>query len=1059
MKIKFYLINFIFFTITGYAFGQSNYKVNQYTSENGLPQNSIKDIAADSDGFIWLATEDGLVRFDGRQFKVFTSAHLKPGENRVNSLKHGLHDLHVNGRNKVLYAPFWKGSMLKIEKGAVSDDTVYYRDKSHKMQFVDKSPLPLNDGIPSTGSVTTSSSSFRHVIYVGSSEDDFYIPDYDRVSYYKNCKKKYDIPFSIEGEDIHNYFSIKERLYFFHQNRSITRISGKKTINMPLSGEILRDPAYKIKDRPIRLYWDNDSDQAFLYLDKNFYMLVQQKDGTLETKLLIENFDFDSVGVGPVHFDGINNKVYLGSATRGLFVLSKQSFQALSRPGDNLQNVFYSQASFSNNTVLTPTGLVIGKDGQTGQVSVTNIPALKNVDPGDQRSIAREEDGTIWSQRGNLLYQIDGAGKNILRQWKLANEIKAIYKGEQKIWLAVIYQGLFQIDKQDTGSQPRPMIIADAFKEITYLESQTPSTLLVGTQNGLYIVDTSTKKFQLIQGTKDLFIKSIYVANQNQIWITALEKGLMLIDKGELTSFPLDKNKYLASPHCVVNDGLGYLWIPTNRGLFQMALKDLLQYAAIKNAARRNLVVKEADKHIQTELFYSYHTMEEGFNTNEFNGNCQPCAVKLANGYISLPSLNGLVWFKPDQIDHNEPDGEIVLDKVEVNLKAMTFSGDTLRFPVNPENIRLDFTTPYFGNDYNLNLSYALVNQNTNKEPSVWIPISNKDFTVRYSSLKSGKYVLMIKKLNGFGLNNYTLKKIYFNVPPVWYETIWAYLVFISALFLAIYFYFVYRLGKVNRENLRLEEIILLRTNSLENALQELGVSKNQLSGQVHVMSRLLASMSHDVQSPLHFIASASGDIPDLVRQGQLENISRLGMMISDLSSKTSNLLEDLLDYIKIQVYGNSLHFERINLKRLIDSKLDLFEAVIVRKGNDVVNEIADTLEVTCDYLLLSIVVHNLIDNAVKYTSEGEIRISAKVINGDVTELVISNIGSGIPQKIIDMINTSDGKKFQGHGIRNTKITGLGLLIVKEIADLIGVTLRVDQTDLTSFYLRWNEKN
>ena len=181
-------------------------------------------------------------------------------------------------------------------------------------------------------------------------------------------------------------------------------------------------------------------------------------------------------------------------------------------------------------------------------------------------------------------------------------------------------------------------------------------------------------------------------------------------------------------------------------------------------------------------------------------------------------------------------------------------------------------------------------------------------------------------------------------------------------------------------------------------------------------------------------------------------------MMISDLSSKTSNLLEDLLDYIKIQVYGNSLHFERINLKRLIDSKLDLFEAVIARKGNDVVNEIADTLEVTCDYLLLSIVVHNLIDNAVKYTSEGEIRISAKVINGDVTELVISNIGSGIPQKIIDMINTSDGKKFQGHGIRNTKITGLGLLIVKEIADLIGVTLRVDQTDLTSFYLSWNEK-
>ena len=189
-----------------------------------------------------------------------------------------------------------------------------------------------------------------------------------------------------------------------------------------------------------------------------------------------------------------------------------------------------------------------------------------------------------------------------------------------------------------------------------------------------------------------------------------------------------------------------------------------------------------------------------------------------------------------------------------------------------------------------------------------------------------------------------------------------------------------------------------------------------------------------------------------------MDNIYRLLKMISDLSGKSSNLLEDLLDYVKIQVYGNSMHFERINLKRLIDSKLELFKSVIARKGNRVVNEIPDRMEVTSDYLLLSIVVHNLIDNAVKYTSEGEIKVSAKVIDGSITELVISNIGSGIPQKIIDIINAPHGKKFHEHAIRNTKITGLGLLIVKEVADLIGVTLRVDQTDLTSFYLSWNEK-
>jgi hypothetical protein len=784
MKIKLYLLACIFFKISGYAFGQNHYTVSEYTSENGLPQNSIKDIAADSDGFIWLATEDGLVRFDGRQFKVFTSSYLKAGDNRVFYIRHGLRDIPGNGRNKQLYAYFYGGGILKMEKGGVSDGAAYLRDKWARRASLNIDYATIIEAVGSPSDASPATPPFHYMIYVGRSENNFYVCEYDRISYYEKWQKKYQIPFAVGKNHIQNYFSIGGHIYFFRENRSITAVLNKQVVDMPLSGEILRDPAYGRKDNPIRLYWDNDSDQAFLYLDKNLYQLVQQTDGRLETKLLIEDFDFDSRGIGQVHFDSVSDKVYLGSITRGLFVLSKQPFQTLATPGGDLQNVFYAQTLFLNNTVLTPTGQVIGRDDQTGQIATNSIPAIKYGVPYDQRSIVRDKMGTIWTQRGGALYHIDKDGKKILKEWDLRNDIKTIYIAGRQIWLGIIGRGLFQINQAD--GEPE-LFIADPLKEITYLASQTPSTLLAGTRNGLYSVDISTKKVKLVEGTKGLFIKSIYVANRDQIWVTALEKGLMLIDRGALISFPLDKNKYLASPHCVVNDGLGYLWIPTNRGLFQMALKDLVQYVAIKT--RKRPVSKAFGKSISPELFYSYHTMEEGFNTNEFNGNCQPCAVKLANGYISLPSLNGLVWFRPDQVGHKAPDGDIVLDKVEVNLKTMAFSGDTLRFPVNPENITLDFTTPYFGNDYNLNLSYALVNKNAYKEPSAWIPISNKDFTVRYSSLKSGNYVLMIKKLNGFGLNNYTLKKIYFNVPRLWYETIWAYLIFIFVLILAVYFY------------------------------------------------------------------------------------------------------------------------------------------------------------------------------------------------------------------------------------------------------------------------------
>ena len=52
-----------------------NYIVNQYNSENGLPQNSAKDLLLDRNGFLWITTEDGLVRFDGRQFRVYNMSN------------------------------------------------------------------------------------------------------------------------------------------------------------------------------------------------------------------------------------------------------------------------------------------------------------------------------------------------------------------------------------------------------------------------------------------------------------------------------------------------------------------------------------------------------------------------------------------------------------------------------------------------------------------------------------------------------------------------------------------------------------------------------------------------------------------------------------------------------------------------------------------------------------------------------------------------------------------------------------------------------------------------
>ncbi|MBE9461423.1 sensor histidine kinase [Dyadobacter subterraneus] len=480
-----------------------------------------------------------------------------------------------------------------------------------------------------------------------------------------------------------------------------------------------------------------------------------------------------------------------------------------------------------------------------------------------------------------------------------------------------------------------------------------------------------------------------------------------------------------------------------------MTVKDLLHYSEAIEKIKHNKDQQNAS--VPSELFYVYHTKEEGFKTNEFNG-CDHCGVRLANGNILLPSLNGLVGFRPGDIMEDRADGNIILDKAEVNRKTIIPSHDTLYFPMDPGQTKLHFSTAYFGNNYNLKLSYVLVKESRLAAPPDWIPM-DKDLDIEFSSLNSGNYTLIIRKLNGFGINNYTIKKIYFIVPLKWYQTIWAEILLLFILIGLVYLYNWYSVRVVKRENIKLEELVSRRTSRLNQTLTDLEESKNEMSRQVHMLSRLLTSMTHDIQSPLNYIRLTSGNIPKMIQKAQYEDVAMLGEMIADSSGRMSNLLKGLLDYIKAHVFQNSLHYEAINLQLLVDEKFEIFKNMITENGSDFKNEISSNTVVYCDYQMLGIMIHNLIDNAAKFTRKGTIRIYFNASGENEGELVISNTTVGVPTEIQEMINTPETESIHLPMQVGQTRTSLGLLIVKEIAALVGVGLRVTQTDVTSFHL------
>ncbi|PSL26054.1 signal transduction histidine kinase [Dyadobacter jiangsuensis] len=1008
-----------------------------------MPQNSVRSLAADAEGFVWIATENGLARFDGQRFNVFDKSFVGTTSNRFYMLSPSMNATGAGrpGQQKPgqeIYAAADYNQFVKIEHGIAKVDSLYYQNKIRTLShFNNGNPHTLiSVGIPTYLRDVARPS--YYIIPDSYGEGKYYVIDSASVQLYHGERKLYQTAFATDTLPLWwNYFMLGDKLYYAGEGSKVLGINAQGARPVSIDGDMLRDNQYNGEFEGMKVFWNITSDQLFFYHRKKLYAVTETRKRGLTTRLVLDGYDLDEQVIQSVYRDPATETLFLGSPSKGLFVLTKQPFEALTSPEPDIANVYYATVPIRGMSILTAMGMVLGKDPVTGQTTTRKVPVLEGLYTGDKRSLFYDKQGLLWIKMGDFLYRVDVEANRVLYKLNFHTEIKHIYPDQNgKVWIATGTKGIYTLDPSE--KDPQPKLVKEAIKG-TYLQT-LGDDMLVATTTGLYIFNRHSGGARLIKSTDGIYIKSLYVDNANRVWMTANGEGLLMYENNKLTRFPLDRNRYLGSPHCIVNDGHGFFWIPTDKGLFQIAVKDLLDYVRVP-----------------FDLFYLYHAKEEGFLTNEFNGGCQPCASTLSDGTISLPSLNGLIWFQPDKVITKVPSAGIVLDRILVNRQWLTGLGDTLVLPANPVQARFFFSTPYYGDAYNLNLSYALLDEGEPVQASDWIPIQSNDFSIVFSNLGHGRHTLLVRKVNGFGKDNHTIREICVIVPPLWYQTWWAKILFALAVAGGFYLYNSFRLRKISKEKARLEEIVAKRTESLNLALRDVEESKNEMGRQLHMLSRLLASMTHDIQSPLNYIMITSGSIPAMIDKGELGVVSEIGQVISNSSRRMSDLLRGLLDYIKVHVYGNSIQFENVALRQLVDNKYELFKTASEQKGNVFENEVPADLTVPSDAQMLAIMVHNLLDNAVKFTHNGTISVTATGDAGSGVIMYISNSGAGIPLHVIDIINTPDREEADGEMRPLGRKTGLGLLIVKEVAVLIDVKLHVSsEASQTCFTLQFN---
>jgi len=218
-----------------------------------------------------------------------------------------------------------------------------------------------------------------------------------------------------------------------------------------------------------------------------------------------------------------------------------------------------------------------------------------------------------------------------------------------------------------------------------------------------------------------------------------------------------------------------------------------------------------------------------------------------------------------------------------------------------------------------------------------------------------------------------------------------------------------------------------------EAKLRELNATKD----------KFFSIIAHDLRSPFSNILGFTDLLKKEVRQLDIESIVKYTDIINSSAQRTFNLLENLLDWARMQHGGIPFEPAPFLLNSVIKHEIAGLKNIAEQKGISLVNETKQQMIITADEAMLGSVLRNLISNAVKFTfKDGRVCIEAKKTEESV-EISVSDTGVGMkPDTIRNLFKIETS--FSTRGTGNEKGTGLGLLLCKEFVQKHNGSIKVE---------------
>ncbi len=212
-----------------------------------------------------------------------------------------------------------------------------------------------------------------------------------------------------------------------------------------------------------------------------------------------------------------------------------------------------------------------------------------------------------------------------------------------------------------------------------------------------------------------------------------------------------------------------------------------------------------------------------------------------------------------------------------------------------------------------------------------------------------------------------------------------------------------------------------------EQALMELNATKD----------KLFSIISHDLRSPFNAILGFSNLLLNAIKKEDYKKLADYSVFIRDSAQQTYNLLENLLNWSRLQSNKIQFHPQRVKIKGMIDNAIAVLGGNAEEKLITIKVDAPDKGEIMADPLMLEIILRNLLSNAIKFTPQKGRIIIKSFIDQKLCYFTITDTGVGMEKEFMKSI-FDFGEETSRMGTNNEKGAGLGLMLCKEFVERHG---------------------